>query len=129
MDSKQKQAVVAKLLGNNSCRGCQYLYFQDKGYSNYTVTETMAHCALNKNPKIPEQGTEIDVWAWSHDEVAGIKDKFHATCNSMCERYCPKEGTWHYAQFDVDRERTMDEATSTLDAEPRAAVILHHTGR
>lgn len=37
---------------NRSCLGCKFLYTQEEGYSNYTVTDYTICCALEKNPEL-----------------------------------------------------------------------------
>lgn len=36
------------------CEDCKFLYKQDEGYSNYTVTDTTLHCLKNLNPAMPK---------------------------------------------------------------------------
>jgi hypothetical protein len=37
---------------SKSCVGCMYLFLEDDGYSNYTVTDTLVHCARALNPNL-----------------------------------------------------------------------------
>lgn len=126
LSAERKKALVAKLLGNNSCRGCQYLYASDYGYSNYTVTDTYIHCALDRNPHL--KGGEVNMpYDFIGDEKRGINDRWPPTCNSACERFCPR-GDLDMAQFDVDGEVTIEDATSGFSPLAIAAITKHRSG-
>lgn len=124
LSASKNAAVVQKLLGNNSCAGCQFLYLQDVGYSNYTVTDTEAHCALDKNPALRTGNNEIP-YDWAHDLRRGIYDRWELTRNGMCERYLPLPPMVRAAQFDVDGDTTTEEATEGLSGAARRAIRTH----
>ena len=41
-------------MGERRCETCKFLYKQDQGYSNYTVTETVLNCLKMLNPSLPK---------------------------------------------------------------------------
>lgn len=126
LSAEKKKALVAKLLGNNSCRNCQYLYAEDYGYSNYTVTDTYIRCALNKNPHLRNMDVTMP-YDFVPDEHRGINDRWPPTCNSACDRFCPR-GDLRMAQFDVDGETSIEDATAGFSPLAREA-IQQHRGR
>lgn len=127
LSAEKKQALVAKLLGNNSCRNCQYLYAEDYGYSNYTVTDTYIRCALGKNPHLVDKGVNMP-WDFTADETRGIIDRWPPTCNSACERFCPR-GELPMARFDVDGDVTLADATGGFSSLVCEAIAHHRGGR
>ena len=114
-------------MGKRSCAGCEYLYFHDIGYSNYTVTETVVHCALDRNPNLKDKGVEVP-YDWRHDLSNGIHDRWEPTCNSMCERFSPLKQGCSPASFDVDGETKAAEETVGFSRAARRA-IAKHSGR
>lgn len=76
---------------STSCSGCQWMYFQDTGYSNYTVMDTYVDCMLEKNPNFPADMP----WDWNMEPE---KDNWPATNSSRCEEYLAGE-SYH---LDVD---------------------------
>lgn len=126
LSAEKKQALVAKLLGNNSCRNCQYLYAEDYGYSNYTVTDTYVRCALDKNPHLADKGVDMP-WDFNTDETLGIIDRWPPTCNSACERFNPR-GKLPMARFDVDGDVTLADATAGFSSLAREAIERHRGG-
>ena len=114
-------------MGKRSCVGCEYLYFKDIGYSNYTVIDTVVHCALDRNPNL--KGKEVEVpYKWRHDLSNGIHDRWEPTCNSMCERFTPLKQGCSPAVFDVDGDTKATEETAGFSREARRA-IAKHSGR
>jgi hypothetical protein len=85
-----------KLMGCNSCVGCQYMYFQDTGYSNYTVLETEVRCALDLNPNLPAD-KPYD-WMYSKD---GSKNNWPKTNESRCMSFLAGN-PWDPPHFNVD---------------------------
>ena len=127
LSETKKQVLVARLMGNRSCAGCEYLYFRDVGYSNYTVTETVVHCALDRNPNL--KGKEVEVpYDWQHDLNNGIYDRWGPTCNSMCDQFSPLRQGCSPATFDVDGEIEAAAATVGLSLAASSA-IAKHSGR
>lgn len=61
-----------------SCVGCKFLYSQDMGYSNWTVTDTQMRCALQLNPNLPAD----EPFDWDRDN-----DNWTATKHGRCKRY------------------------------------------
>lgn len=126
LSAAKKQALVAKLLGNSSCRNCQYLYAEDYGYSNYTVTDTYIRCALDKNPYLVNKDVDMP-WDFNTDEARGINDRWPPTCNSACERFCAR-GQLPMAKFDVDGAVALADVTGGFSPLARKA-IARHRGR
>lgn len=126
LSAEKKQALVAKLLGNNSCRNCQYLYAEDYGYSNYTVTDTYIRCALDRNSALKSNAVHLP-YDFIDDERRGINDRWPPTCNSACERFCPR-GELPMAQFDVDGNMTLADATHGFSPLAREAIDRHRGG-
>ena len=91
---KGKLAWLA-VQGRHSCLQCAYVYFQDTGYSNYTVEDTEAHCALDRNPNLPKDKP----WDWNQDPQ---DDNWPATQNSACDQLLELEEQSHRAHLDVD---------------------------
>jgi len=114
-------------MGNRSCAGCEYLYFHDIGYSNYTVTDTVVHCALDRNPNLKDKEVEVP-YDWRHDLSNGIHDRWEPTCNSMCEQFSPLKRGCSPASFDVDGEIKAAEETVRFSRAARRA-IAKHSGR
>ena len=69
-----------------SCLGCKWLFTRDTGYSNWTVEDTDAHCAHNRNPKLPEEIPD-EVRDYSHVWMRPENDAWHATKDGRCELY------------------------------------------
>lgn len=90
-----------KLLGETSCVGCKFLFFQDRGYSNYTVEETDTCCALGLNADLPANAP----YNWT---ASGGEDNWPKTNNSRCERYEHSDITIH---LDVDGEHPVEQQT------------------
>lgn len=91
-----------KLLGLNSCALCRFLYLQDRGYSNYTVTDTDVICALGRNPNLPAD--EPYDWKWNHEG----RDNWPKTNQSRCERF-DERANYGMFRLDVDGEVTIEE--------------------
>lgn len=127
LSETKKQVLVARLMGKRSCAGCEYLYFRNIGYSNYTVTDTVVHCALDRNPNLKDKEVEVP-YDWRHDLKNGIHDRWEPTCNSMCERFSPLRQACSPALFDVDGEIDATGATVGFSLAARRA-IAKHSGR
>ena len=84
-----------------SCVGCAYLYAQDYGYSNYTVTDTDMDCALNSNPNLPAD----EPYDWKQ-----VPDNWPATNNNRCSSYVSGE----QIRYDVDGDYTAKDFTDDL---------------
>lgn len=108
--------VAARLVGETSCRDCQYLYKHDRGYSNYTVTDTDVICALNKNPHLPTEKP----YDW---RVLGT-DNWPKTRDSRCDMYLHTPEGAQQVHMDVDCEERDDFHTiyAALDIEARIAI-------
>lgn len=116
------------LLGQTSCCFCQYLYTKDEGYSNYTVEDTAVHCALDMNPNLLNEDTQVP-WDWNYRTVAGVAptdtpDNWSKTRDSRCEHY--KEITIERVQLDVDGENNAFDFGVDNDV---ARTINEHSGR
>jgi hypothetical protein len=105
-----------KLTGQTSCARCKFLYLQDIGYSNWTVEDTLVKCALDRNPRLPQELP----YDWKYGE--GF-DNWPVTRDSRCERY---EAADDYIHLDIDGNNYPDEFG--LDAEA-TAVVEEHSGR
>lgn len=93
---------------SKSCAGCKFLYFQDVGYSNYTVLATEVDCLLSKNPNL---GADLP-YNWNQNPE---KDNWGATSASRCEKYQIGD----QISLDVDHEDCPED--STLDEETLCA--------
>lgn len=102
----------------NSCVGCKFLYTQQEGYSDYTVTDEFIECALDKNPNLPAD-EPID---WRSDMSTG-EDNWPATQNSRCGSYSPIEEEREHVVLDVDKE--IGPADCTDDEEAVDAICKH----
>lgn len=98
------------IVKGTSCVGCKFLYRQDEGYSNYTVTDSEVRCALDKNPNLPA--------AFPYDWIQD-SDNWPRTNSSRCERYGPGP----FIELDVDKE--VGPADSSTDEEQIAAICTH----
>lgn len=98
MKLNEDQQAMHALLRGGSCVGCEYLYQQDRGYSNYTVTDTEVHCALDLNPNL-ESGEVQAPWDWHQDPV---NDNWPLTMRSRCHRY--RESRYPMVRIDVEGE-------------------------
>ena len=127
LSAAKKQALVARLMGNRSCAGCEYLYFRDTGYSNYTILEESVHCALDRNPNLKDKDVEVP-YDWQRDLSNGIHDRWEPTCNSMCERFSPLKQGCSPASFDVEGDVKAVEVTVGFSRAARHA-IAKHSGR
>lgn len=127
LSEAKKQALVARLMGKRSCAGCEYLYFQAVGYSNYTVVDTLIHCALDQNPNLKDKEVEVP-YDWQHDLSNGIHDRWPPTCNSMCEHFSPLPKGCMSASFDVDGDVKAAIVTDGFSHAARRA-IAKHSGR
>jgi hypothetical protein len=125
---RRKQVLIKKLTGDDSCRGCQYLYLQDYGYSNYTTEGATLNCALDKNPAIGSGGLEIDTWDWLDDERLGIRDRCPQTAHGMCQHYIALPEGETPMRFDVDCEVRADAITGNFHPLVRKA-LAKHSGR
>lgn len=114
-------------MGKRSCAGCEYLYFVDIGYSNYTVTDTVVRCALDRNPNLKDGHVELP-YTWVRDLSNGIHDRWEPTCNSMCERFSPLKQGCSPASFGVDGDVKAAEQTIRFSRAVRRA-IAKHSGR
>lgn len=96
-------------MSNNdkSCADCKFLWFQDTGYSNYTVLDTEVRCAMKLNPNLPQD----EPWGWVKSP-----DNWPKTSESRCARYEPGQ----QVHLDVDGECSPEDFTG--DAEVIAAV-------
>lgn len=117
--------TIESIEGSNSCVGCKFLYAQDIGYSNYTVTDTEIACALKKNPNLPKERP----WDWGNNNYSGpiipaspSKDNWPATNDSRCESYSVDE-TGSVVHLDVEGE--ANPADFTKDREAISAIIRH----
>ena len=63
---------------SQSCVGCKFLYEQDDGYSNYTVTDTSVICALDLNKDLPGERP----WDWRPQP-----DNWPKTMYGRCDKY------------------------------------------
>lgn len=93
-----------------SCCGCTYLYTQDTGYSNWTVEDTEALCAKDKNPNLP-LSRPYD-WNGSEDQ-----DNWPATQTSRCGEYRDGVGV----HLDVDADVSL--LTECQDADQLQAMV------
>lgn len=124
-DERELQHIVDKLLGYTSCATCKFLYGQDTGYSNYTVTDTDIHCALERNPHLPT----VMPFDWKFTYTS---DNWPATQNSRCEKYDVRREKdempdwFRIPWLDVDGEKLCEELE--LDDEATKA-IQKHSGR
>lgn len=95
-----------------SCADCKYLYFQDTGYSNWTVEGCDVDCALGKNKRLPDEMP--DDWVYhqffhhSHDR----SDNWVATAVGRCDSYEPSGMQVH---LDVDGEHKIEDLASDPD--------------
>lgn len=95
MDADEIAKLAAwKLQGTMSCARCAYLYLHDRGYSNWTVTETDVLCALDRNPNLVDGPSEPHDWNWDP-----ANDNWPKTNNSRCSKYEPIDCM---IQLDVD---------------------------
>ncbi len=101
MQDDKIERIKRKLLNQDSCVGCQYLYLQDEGYSNWTVEETTVICALNKNPQLPAN-LPFD-WNFRYENQDSTKDNWPKTQNMTCDSYI-EIGELNRICFDVDGE-------------------------
>jgi hypothetical protein len=99
--SPEGKVAWLKIQGRTSCLECAYLYFQDTGYSNYTVEDTEVRCALNRNPHLPADKP----YDWY---MPPGTDNWARTQNSICEELV-ELGTSHRAHFDVDGEEGIEQ--------------------
>jgi hypothetical protein len=88
-----------KVQGRNSCLHCAYLYYQDTGYSNYTVEDTNADCALDLNPRLPA----AKPYDWNQNPN---DDNWPATQNAACARLLEISEQDARVWLDVDGEQT-----------------------
>lgn len=123
-EAERKIYVVSKLTGRTSCSGCQYLYLQDYGYSNYTVIDSQIHCALDMNPKLVRRQVEIP-YDWQRDMANGITDRWEPTRDGICEKYRPLPPGKPMAQFDVDGDTTVEDVTVGFSGAARRAIRTH----
>jgi hypothetical protein len=103
-----------KIQGRASCLNCAYLYCQDTGYSNYTVEDTEARCALDMNPQLPAPRP----WDWNNNPQ---DDNWPKTKNGMCWRILEWDGA--HAHFDVDGEEGIEQFG--LPSEAIEAIMGH----
>lgn len=87
---------------NTSCKGCKFLYTKGEGYSNWTWLDTIARCALDKNPSIPK------------DSFGNIEDLYKLQCikTGRCDRYAPGV----LVELDVDGDDTPWHFTDDREA-------------
>lgn len=102
------------MANERSCIGCKFLYEQDHGYSNYTVEETEACCAKNRNPAIVGANRP---WDWNQQD-----DNWPATKEARCELYAPGK----LVSLDVDGENSIAEQTDDVE---QIEAIAAHSGR
>jgi hypothetical protein len=102
--------IKGVIVKDTSCVGCKFLYRQDDGYSNYTVTDSEVRCALDKNPNLPAP--------FPYDWIQDV-DNWPRTGASRCERYGPGP----FIELDVDKE--VGPADSSTDEEQIAAICAH----
>jgi hypothetical protein len=86
-------------MNEKSCLGCKFLYSQDLGYSNYTVTDTEICCALHLNSNLPAE----EPYDWKRED-----DNWPKTKDSRCDRYAVGE----MIHLDVDGDVTVESETS-----------------
>jgi hypothetical protein len=118
-DEQIAQMAEWRLLGRTSCVGCSYMYFNDTGYSNYTVLDTDVHCALDKNPLIDSNNPPQEPFDWAYSRIDF--DNWPITNGSRCPMYCFSIESVH---FDVDGEKSIDDYESILPA-VKAAIVQH----
>ena len=82
-------------MSNKSCIGCKFLYCQDIGYSNYTVTDTEVFCAKNLNPNLPAD----EPYDWNQND-----DNWLRTSESRCDQYAAGP----MIHLDVEGEITVE---------------------
>lgn len=99
-----------------SCLSCKYLYFQETGYSNYTVLDTEINCALDKNKNLPA----YEPWGWKINNPCG--DNWDKTSTSRCSSYSKGE----CITLDIDGE---DGPADESDDEEQIEAICKHSGR
>lgn len=113
-----------KLMGYTSCAGCEFLYFRDHGYSNYTVENTEVCCALDKNPFLVKHNPDRPYnWRWTADGDSSASDNWPYTNSSRCERY---RYTPSSIELDVDGEVFPDEFEVSAEA---IRAVEEHSGR
>lgn len=118
--TKQQIAKMAeyKLLGTTSCLGCKFYFHKDYGYSNWTVEETQAHCAIKRNPNLPavvpyDQAIQNDNWP--------------ATKNSRCELFANGEPD-EVALISIDVDNENPPERQSRDHERIAAISNYLRG-
>lgn len=97
------------MTNTESCIGCKFLYLQDMGYSNYTVTDTEVRCAKGNNSNLPS--LEPCNWNWNAEN-----DNWPDTNSSRCDIYAHGE----LVHLDVDGDDSPSDFTS--DSEAIAAI-------
>lgn len=95
-----------------SCVGCKFLYAQDEGYSNWTVTDTDIRCAKDRNENLPAS----EPFDWNGDADS---DNWPKTNASRCELYA--DGPM--IKLDCDGEEGP--ASQTSDEEVIEAICAH----
>lgn len=98
-------------MNEKSCQGCVFLYFQDVGYSDYSVTDTEEVCAHDRNPNLPAERP------YARD--SGDVDLWDATNASRCELYRAGEQLSFSVEGEDDREQTHP------DPEVQQVIWLH----
>ncbi len=126
MSDETAALVRNKLLGQTSCATCKYLYFKDRGYSNYTVTDTEVRCALDRNPNLPAD--EPYDWEYARESVPGKKshDNWPKTADSRCVKYDGYEGERVRISVEADDEEVRIAARhEATDTEAAEAIVEH----
>jgi hypothetical protein len=114
--STPAERLIRRLEGlTNSCLSCACLYFQDRGYSNYTVTDRDVACAKGRNPHLPA----AEPYDWNCDPD---HDNWPATQDSVCDYAVPLPPGVDHARFDVEGETTVS-AFSNLPEEAFQALL------
>ena len=88
-------------MNERSCVGCVFMYFQDHGYSNWTVDETTVHCAQDMNPELKGGPDRPYDWLTPQGE-----DRWPATMHRRCELYANIDAQAH---LDVDGQDSIDD--------------------
>lgn len=103
-----------------SCLGCKWLYFEDYGYSNYTVTNTGVFCALDQNENLPRGENSVEEpYDWTYDPE---NDNWPKTNKSRCTGY---QECKEHIRFDVEGETTM----ADFEDQDQALIVFGHAGK
>lgn len=98
--TSSKAEILLRKIEGGSCLGCAYLYFQDQGYSNWTVEETQVACIKDANPNLPAR----EPWDWKKQYE---KDDWPATKHSICGQAYLVTDNFDRVHLDVDGETKL----------------------